>query len=77
VPQSAGALRSIRELAGPAKDFEEANNDLRKHLRWMDYAGRRRLRMPIRCGATAAAYKTVFTQRFKCWGMKWELEGGA
>lgn len=76
VLRSAGALRSIRELVGAAKDYDEAYHYLRRHSRWMDYAGRRRVRMPIGSGVTEAACKTVFTQRFKCSGMKWDIEGG-
>ena len=36
-----------------------------------------RLRLPIGSGVTETACKTVFTQRFKSSGMKWNLEGGA
>ncbi|HVA45992.1 MAG TPA: hypothetical protein VNH11_06355, partial [Pirellulales bacterium] len=32
---------------------------------------------PIGSGVTEAACKIVFSQRFKCSGMKWEEEGGA
>ena len=77
VLRSAGALRSLRDLVGDAKDYDDGYNYLRKHSRWMDYAGRRRLRMPIGSGVTEAACKTVFTQRFKCSGMKWGIESGA
>ena len=43
----------------------------------MNYAERRRLRVPIGSGVTEAACKTVFSQRFKCAGMKWGIESGA
>ena len=43
----------------------------------MNYAERRRLRLPIGSGVTEAACKIVFSQRFKCAGMKWKVETGA
>ena len=42
----------------------------------MDYAGYRRRGLPIGSGVTAAACKTVFTQRFKRSGMRWCHESG-
>lgn len=75
--RSAGALRTIRGLVGADKDYDDAYGFLRKHARWMDYAGRRRRRTPIGSGVTEAACKTVFSQRFKCSGMKWDVAGGA
>lgn len=77
VLRSAGALRAIRGLVGPDKDYDGAYGFLRKHSPWMDFAGRRRRRTPIGSGVTEAACKTVFSQRFKCSGMKWDVEGGA
>jgi hypothetical protein len=77
VLRSAGALRTIRGLVGADKDYDDAYGFLRKHARWMDYAGRRRRRTPIGSGVTEAACKTVFSQRFKCSGMKWDVAGGA
>ncbi len=75
--RSAGALRTIRGLVGADKDYDDAYGFLRKHARWMDYANRRRRRTPIGSGVTEAACKTVFSQRFKCSGMKWDVAGGA
>ena len=43
----------------------------------MNYAEHRRLRVPIGSGVTEAACKIVFSQRFKCAGMKWGIESGA
>lgn len=77
VLRSAGALRTIRGLVGSEKDYHDAYRFLQKHTRWMDYAARRRRRTPIGSGITEAACKTVFSQRFKCSGMKWEVDGGA
>lgn len=77
VLRSAGALRTIRGLVGADKDYDESYAFLQKHAPWMDYAGRRRRRTPIGSGVTEAACKTVFSQRFKCSGMKWDIAGGA
>lgn len=77
VLRSAGALRTIRGLVGANKDYQAAYAFLHKHARWMDYARRRRRKLPIGSGVTEAACKIVFSQRFKCSGMKWEIEGGA
>ena len=77
VLRSAGALRTIRGLVGVDKDYQDAYAFLRKHARWMDYAGRRRRKLPIGSGVTEAACKIVFSQRFKCSGMKWDIDGGA
>jgi len=77
VLRSAGALQTIRGLVGTEKDYHDAYNYLRRHARWMNYAERRRRKTPIGSGVTEAACKTVFTQRFKCSGMKWEIAGGA
>jgi hypothetical protein len=56
--------------------FWKAYRYLRRHRRWMDYAGCRRRGLPIGSGVTEAACKTVFTQRFKRSGMRWEPESG-
>jgi hypothetical protein len=77
VLRSAGALKTIRGLVGADKDYQSAYGFLQRHARWMDYAARRRRRTPIGSGVTEAACKIVFSQRFKCSGMKWEDEGGA
>ena len=56
--------------------FWQAYRYLRRHRRWMDYARYRRLGLPIGSGVTEAACKTVFTQRFKRAGMRWQKESG-
>ncbi len=76
VLRSAGALKTIRGLVGTEKDYQDAYNYLHRHAPWMNYAERRRRRTPIGSGVTEAACKTVFTQRFKCSGMKWDIVGG-
>jgi len=77
VLRSAGALRTIRGLVGEDQDYHDGYAYLRKHARWMDYAERRRRKLPIGSGVTEAACKIVFSQRFKCSGMKWDIAGGA
>jgi len=77
VLRSAGALRAIRDLVGPEQEYHDAYAFLHKHARWMDYSGRRRRKLPIGSGVTEAACKIVFSQRFKCSGMKWDIAGGA
>jgi hypothetical protein len=64
-----------RKLSKVAQaEFWKAYHYLRKHSRWMDYAGYRRHGLPIGSGVTEAACKTVFTQRLKCSGMRWHKE---
>ncbi len=77
VLRSAGQLRTLRGLVGEESDYDSAYNYLQGHARWMNYAERRRLRVPIGSGVTEAACKIVFSQRFKCAGMKWSIESGA
>src|SRR5438132_10843682 len=56
--------------------FWKAYRYLRRHRRLMDYQGYRRRGLPIGSGVTEAACKTVFTQRFKRSGMRWQRETG-
>lgn len=76
VLHSAAALRSLRGLAGPAGDFNDAYNYLRKRIAHLDYHGYRRLHLPIGSGVTEACCKTVVTQRMKQSGMSWDIDGG-
>jgi len=57
-------------------EFWKAYRYVRRHRRWMDYQGYRRRGLPIGSGVTEAACKTVFTQRFKRSGMRWQRESG-
>ena len=75
--RSVGQLRAIRGLVGEESDYDSAYNYLRGHSPWMNYAERRRLRVPIGSDVTEAAGKIVFSQRFKCAGMKWGVKTGA
>jgi hypothetical protein len=80
---AAQVARSAMQLLGRRKmtkaqraAFWRAYRYLRRHRRWMDYAGYRRRGLPIGSGVTEAACKTVFTQRFKRSGMHWGHESG-
>jgi hypothetical protein len=80
---AAQVARSAMQLLGRRKmtkaertAFWKAYRYLRRHSRWMDYAGYRRRGLPIGSGVTEAACKAVFTQRFKRSGMRWERESG-
>jgi hypothetical protein len=83
-PQGAvQVIRSAMQYLGRGKmtkaqqgEFWRAYRYLRRHRRWMDYAGYRRRGLPIGSGVTEAACKTVFTQRFKRSGMRWHCESG-
>jgi hypothetical protein len=76
VLRSAGALMTIRGLAGSEDSYWSAYDFLRNRASKMNYATYRHLRLPIGSGITEAACKIVFTQRFKQSGMKWTIEGG-
>jgi hypothetical protein len=58
------------------KLFWEGYDYLRKYARRMAYSHYRRQGKPIGSGVTEAACKTVFTQRLKQSGMRWEVQGG-
>ena len=67
----------VKEIeAAREKKFWEGYNYLRKYARRMAYARYRKEGKPIGSGVTEAACKTVFTQRLKQSGMRWEVEGG-
>ena len=66
-----------RRLSKAAEgQFWEAYGYLRRHSRWMDYARYRRQGLPIGSGVTEAACKTVFAQRLKRSGMRWDKGSG-
>lgn len=81
-----GAKRVIHSIAAhhqhvvltrsQEKEYRTYLNYIRKRIRWMDYHGLRKRGMPIGSGVTEAACKTVFTQRMKRSGMKWNREDG-
>jgi hypothetical protein len=76
VLHSAAALRQRRKLRGKRlAAFGRAYRYLqarRQHLRYADY---RRVGLPIGSGVTEAACKTVFAQRLKLSGMRWQKAG--
>ncbi len=79
----ANILRSAMQHLGETKmskakeeEFWKAYRYLRRHARWMDYPRYRRQGLPIGSGVTEAACKTVFTQRLKRSGMRWNRETG-
>jgi hypothetical protein len=77
-------LRSASQHYNLAKGMDSAREAkyregyayLRKYARRMAYARYHREGKPIGSGVTEAACKTVFTQRLKQSGMRWEAEGG-
>lgn len=77
VLHSAAALYARWELT-EADDcaYQAAYDYLRKRLPFLDYAAYRSQGLAIGSGVTEAACKTVFTQRLKQSGMRWEVEGG-
>lgn len=77
VARSAMQLLDRRKMSKAQRAaFWKAYGYLRRHRRWMDYAGCRRRGLPIGSGVTEAACKTVFTQRFKRSGMRWGHDSG-
>jgi hypothetical protein len=77
VARSATQLLDRRKMTKAQQAvFWKAYRYLRRHRRWMDYAGYRRRGLLIGSGVTEAACKTVFTQRFKRSGMRWGHESG-
>lgn len=77
VLQSATYHEATLELSGRReKLFQEGYQYLRRHGKWMHYWEYRRQGLPIGSGVTEAACKTVFTQRLKRSGMRWEVTGG-
>lgn len=56
-------------------EFNQAYRYLRDRMCYMDYASYRRLGIPLGSGVTEAACKTVYTQRLKLSGMRWQKAG--
>jgi hypothetical protein len=75
--QSAAYQRNQRRLTAKREEaFAAAYNYLQKRRRFLDYHGCRRRGVPLGSGVTEAACKTVFTQRLKQSGMRWQVAGG-
>src|SRR5207302_7850726 len=56
-------------------DFQKAYRYLRKRMPYLRYAEYRRLGVPLGSGVTEAGCKTVYTQRLKLSGMRWQKAG--
>ena len=76
VVQAARALRRSRGLKRDRRKFGEALAYLWKYREHMAYARYKRNGLPIGSGVTEAACKTIFTQRFKLSGMRWQKQSG-
>ena len=75
--QAATYHRQTRRLKGRrAAAFETAYQYLRRNGKWMAYWRYARLGLPLGSGVTEAGCKTVFTQRLKQSGMRWDVAGG-
>jgi hypothetical protein len=76
VVQAARALRRSRGLRQDRRKFGEALAYLWKYREYLAYARYKRNGLPIGSGVTEAACKTIFTQRFKLSGMRWQKDSG-
>ena len=75
--QAATYHRQTRGLKGRREAaFETAYRYLRRNGKWMAYWRYARLGLPLGSGVTEAGCKTVFTQRLKQSGMRWDVAGG-
>jgi hypothetical protein len=76
VLHSAAALRDRCGLRGTKRaEFRKAYRYLRVRMKYMRYAAYRRVGVPLGSGVTEAGCKTVYTQRLKLSGMRWEKAG--
>jgi hypothetical protein len=73
VLHSAAALRRLRCLRGKRlQNFWRAYRYMQTRRAYLQYAVYRRLGLPIGSGVTEAACKTLYTQRLKLSGMRWQ-----
>jgi hypothetical protein len=76
VLHSAAAFRTRFGLHGTARTlFQKAYRYLRTRMQYLRYADYRRLGVPLGSGVTEAGCKTVYTQRLKLSGMRWQKTG--
>jgi hypothetical protein len=76
VLHSAAALRQQQKLRGKKlADFDRAYRYIRDRMEYMRYADYRKLGIPLGSGVTEAGCKTVYTQRLKLSGMRWQKAG--
>jgi hypothetical protein len=77
VLQAATYHAQERDVSGKrAQLYEEGYGYLRRYGKWMRYQQYRSVGLPLGSGVTEAACKTVFSQRLKRSGMRWEVAGG-
>jgi hypothetical protein len=77
VLQSATYHRQTRGLKGRREaSFQTAYDYVRRNGKWMAYWRYQGVGLPIGSGVTEAGCKTVFAQRLKQSGMRWEVSGG-
>ncbi|TWT65054.1 hypothetical protein [Allorhodopirellula solitaria] len=74
------SIAAMRKLYGYKKsgseDAEKAERYLRRHHRFMDYAGMKSRGYPIGSGVVESACKQIVSERMKLSGMRWKKEGG-
>lgn len=76
VLHSAAAFRELCCLRGQKRvDFRRAYRYLRERMQFMRYHEYRSLGVPLGSGITEAGCKTVYTQRLKLSGMRWQQCG--
>ena len=76
VLHSAAAWRDRYGLRGLKRaEFQKAYRYLRARMKYMRYAEYRRVGVPLGSGVTEAGCKTVYTQRLKLSGMRWQKAG--
>jgi hypothetical protein len=76
VLHSAAAYRDLYGLRGKKRqEFTKAYRYLSKRMKYMRYAEYRAVGVPLGSGVTEAACKTIYTQRLKLSGMRWESTG--
>jgi len=76
VLHSAAALRDRCGLRGMKRaEFHKAYRYLRARMQYMKYAEYRLVGVPLGSGVTEAGCKTVYTQRLKLSGMRWQKAG--
>jgi hypothetical protein len=77
VLQSATYHAQERGLSGQRQQlYQEGYRYLRRYRKCLRYWQYRAVGLPLGSGVTEAACKTVFTQRLKQSGMRWEVSGG-
>jgi hypothetical protein len=76
VLHAAAALKTRRTLNKVALDeYRKAYSYLKTRTRWMQYDEYARVKLPLGSGIIEAACKTIFTQRLKLSGMRWNKAG--